>query len=47
MKWNYCANAQCKSKVEMKQVGNKLVGKCKECGTKQSERTDEKTLRKM
>jgi hypothetical protein len=42
MKWNYCANAQCKAKVEMKQVGNRLVGKCMACGTKQSERTNEK-----
>jgi hypothetical protein len=42
VKWNYCALATCKAKVEMKQVGNRLVGKCKACGTKQSERTDEK-----
>jgi hypothetical protein len=39
---NPCALASCKEKVEMKQIGSKLVGKCKKCGTKQSERINEK-----
>lgn len=42
MKWNYCASAACKAKVEMKRVGNRWVGKCESCGTKQSEKADEK-----
>jgi hypothetical protein len=40
---NPCALASCKEKVEMKVVGKRLVGRCKACKTKQSEKNEKET----